>query len=171
MNTSGIHVQRTLAARNPSNAPPGTAGGAYLGRASKSVQPPPLQAVHVPKIFVAPPPLLNAARPLLKRSHQNVPAMQQPYFPFPPNAKCQSSAPPQASSYPIEAHKIIDDGKAVSDLCNALQTETNRQENSNTPSITHSTMFAQRSLTSGDIIKAIDEHWVSAQFPDFEIRE
>lgn len=131
------------------------------------MQPPPLLENQSAQVFVAPPPLMKA-RSGVKRSYTSLKAMTNPSESLTQDTSLVCT--PLVTS--VTSEEVIDDSKAVSDLCNALNSgEGITICDAQTPSITRSTMFSERSLTAKDIISAIDEAWGRSVLPTFEIVE
>jgi hypothetical protein len=173
MSTSGNNLQqRSVVPPSEKPATPetfvvNTAGGALPVPVKKSsaMQPPPLLENNTRPVFIAPPPLMKP-RSGVKRSYTSLKAMTNPFE----GLLHQPQDPVTAKVTSVTSEEVIDDGKAVSDLCQALNSgEGVTISDEKTPSIARSTLFHERSLTAKDIIGAIDEAWGMSALPKCEI--
>ncbi len=133
-----------------------------------AVQPPPMitQASHAVPVFSAPPPLLKP-RSNVKRSYTSLIAMSVPFSEslLPPASTTANNVTPS----PV-VDSVIDDTKAVSDLCSVLNADEGVLiTNADAPSLARSTMYTNRSVTAKDIIGAIDSFWGVSQLPSIEL--
>lgn len=173
MTSTGNNLQQSSVAApatkpaTPESFVVNTARSALPVKKSSAMQPPPLLENPATQIFVAPPPLLKA-RSGVKRSYTSLKAMANPN---PSESLTRDSSlicTPLLTN--VTSEEVIDDSKAVSDLCQALNSgEGITICDEKTPSITRSTMYSERSLTAKDIIKAIDEAWGRSVLPTCEI--
>jgi hypothetical protein len=139
-----------------------------------AVQPPPMiaQASHAVPVFSAPPPLLKP-RSNVKRSYTSLIAMSVPFseslLPPASNAPANNVTTNNVTPSPV-VDSVIDDTKAVSDLCSVLNADEGvLMTNADAPSLARSTMYSNRSVTAKDIIGAIDSFWGVSQLPSIEL--
>jgi len=170
MSTSGSNLQQVpLVASNRKPAAnefviSNTANGAVQLKGD-GIQPPPMQETAQPvPTFIAPPPLVKP-RSSVKRSYTSLIAMS-PLDSLLPPPKTNNVTPS-----PV-VDEVIDDTKAVSDLCSVLNADEGvLVTNADAPSLARSTMYANRALTAKDIASAIDSFWGVSQLPSIELFE